>query len=232
MPPFFLVKISIIMIFNFHIVIKIYFRPEKGVDIMFRKNKDINKMIDNFLRKVMFNVYTGELWEPEVINDYDRLELAKEFASEYFSPSRLQEEGYDSIGGKENMQDFLDYVAVKIDRLIPRLYFLELNKDFSEQYTSLLTNRIFFTYGKDGFDDTQDLIYQYDQDFSEEEKFIKESAASKKQLEYLDKLAEPQGYQIINTEYLSKINANNLIEYFKGDIGAEPIVFSFFTIAI
>ena len=31
---------------------------------------------------------------------------------------RLIQEGYDSIGGKDNLNKFLDYVAKKIDRLI------------------------------------------------------------------------------------------------------------------
>ena len=199
---------------------------------MFSKNKKINSDISNFVKKIIFNVYTGEVWEPEVINDYNRKELAKEFATEFFSDNELLKNGYDSIGGKVNMPDFLDYVARKIDRLIPRLYFMELNKDFSEQYTSLLTKRIFTTYGKEGFEVTSPLIYQYKHDFSEEEEYIRETSASPKQLEYLDTLAEQQGYQLVNTEYLSKINANNLIEYFKGPTEVEPIVFTYFVIEV
>ena len=199
---------------------------------MFEKNAEINKMIASFVEKIIFNVYTGEVWDTESINSYDRKELALEFKSEYFTQQRLIQEGYDSIGGKDNLNKFLDYVAKKIDRLIPRLYFMELNKKFSEQYTSLLTKRIFTTYGKEGFESTAGLNYYYKHDFTEEKEYIKETAATEKQIEYLDNLAEKQGFQLINTEYLSKVNANALIEYFSGTTEIEPIVFTFFTVAI
>lgn len=199
---------------------------------MFEKNTEINADIDAFVKKLVFNSYTYEVWDVEYLNNCDRNELAREFASEFFDDKRLREQGYDAIGGKSHYNEFIKYVALKIDRLIPRIYFMEANKEFSEQYNSLLTKRIFTTYGKDEFEATAGLVYKYPQDFSEEEGYIQETAASDKQIEYLDTLAGQQGFQLVNSEYLSKINANALIEYFKGTTEIEPIVFTYFIIAI
>lgn len=196
--------------------------------VNFEDNAEIKKEIADFTQKLIFNVYTGEVWDPEVINEYKRMDLAREFIGEYFSDYRLKFNGYDDIGGKNNLKDFQVYVAYKIDRLIPRLYFLEVNKGLTEEYTLLLTNRIFMTHGKDGYMITSDLVYEFKHDFSEEEQYIKESSASEKQTDYLNTLAKQQGFQLINKEYLSKMNANHLIEYLKGDSEIQPIVFSFF----
>ena len=63
-------------------------------------------------------------------------------------------------------------MAKQIDRLLPRFYFMENHRDLSEKYTSLLTKRIFTNYGKDGFEETENFIYQFEQDFSKAERRI------------------------------------------------------------
>lgn len=199
---------------------------------MFQGNKELNKLIEQFAKKLLINGYTGQLWEPVTLNSLNREALASEFENEFFTDSRLKSEGYDSIGGKKNIDKFNDYVARKIDRLIPRLYFMEANRKMSEKYTSLLTKRIFTTNGKDGLKCTENLIYFYDHDFSEEEKYIKETEATPKQIEYLEKLCSQNGYQLYNSEYLSKAYATSLIEYLNGNSIVEPIIFDFFTTAV
>lgn len=199
---------------------------------MFQGNKELNKLIERFTKKLLINGYTGQLWEPVTLNSLNRESLASEFSNEFFTDSRLKSEGYDSIGGKKNIDLFNDYVARKIDRLIPRLYFMEANRKMSEKYTSLLTKRIFTTNGKDGLECTENLIYFYEHDFSEEEKYIKETEATPKQIEYLEKLCKQNGYELYNAEYLSKAYATSLIEYLNGNSIVEPIIFDFFTTAI
>lgn len=199
---------------------------------MFQGNKEINRAIERFTKKLLINGYTGQLWEPITLNSLNRETLAEEFSSEFFTDERLKSEGYDCIGGKKNMDLFLKYVAKKIDKLLPRLYFMEANRKMSEKYTSLLTKRIYTTNGKDGLECTKDIKYFYEHDFSEEEKYIKETNATNKQLDFLEKLCEQNGYQLYNQEYLSKAYATSLIEYLNGHNIIEPIIFDFFTTAI
>jgi hypothetical protein len=195
--------------------------------IKFKDNAEINSEINDYVKKISYNPYTGELWDIESINVLNRQELAKEFANNFF-----YDKDFDIINGKENYEDFILYVAKQIDRLIPRFFFMENHGDLSEKYTSLLTKRIFTTYGKDGFEETEHFIYHYDQDFSQEDEYIKKTSATKAQIELLKKLSIEQGYQLINIEYLNKNQANSIIKYFNGETDDEPIVFDFFTIAI
>ena len=199
---------------------------------MFENNSDIRKKIEKFTKRVIFNSYEGKLWDADNLNNFDRMDLAKEFVDMYFDEDRLAVEGYDSIGGAANLKSFKEYVAKSIDRLIPKLYFHEVNEKLTEKYSALLTTRIFNTYGKDGFACTKDLKYFYDQDFSEEQNYVHDTAVTEKQLEYLNKLAKQHGYQMNNTEYMSKMHATSLIEYFSGNSDVEPIVFLFFTVMI
>lgn len=199
---------------------------------MFENNSEINKSIEKFTRRIIYDTYTGKLRDAECLNNFKRMDLAKEFVSAYFDEDRLSAEGYDSIGGAANLSDFTEYVAKAIDRLIPRLYFMESNHKLSERYTSLLTNRIWNTYGKDGFDCTKDLKYFYDHDFTIEKNSVKDTAATPKQLDYLAKLAKQNGYQLNNIEYMSKPHAAGLIEYFSGNSDIEPVNFDFFTVMV
>lgn len=193
--------------------------------MQFNEDAEINSEINNYIKKIAYNPYTGNLWDIETVNTLNRTFLAEEFANIFFTNKNI------TISRKE-YDDFIVYVAKQIDRLLPRFYFMENHRDLSEKYTSLLTKRIFTTYGKDGFEETEDFIYQFEQDFSKEEEYIKKTAASSAQIELLKKLTLEQGYQLINFEYLTKTNANAIIKYFNGESDTEPIVFDFFTVAI
>lgn len=194
--------------------------------MQFNEDAEINSEINNYIKKIAYNPYTGNLWDIETVNTLNRTFLAEEFANNFFSSK-------DSATiTKKEYEEFINYVAKQIDRLLPRFYFMENHRDLSEKYTSLLTKRIFTTYGKDGFEETENFIYQFEQDFSKEEEYIKKSAASSAQIELLKKLSQEQGYQLINSEYLTKTNANAIIKYFNGESDTEPIVFDFFTVAI
>ena len=73
-------------------------------------------------------------------------------------------------------------------------------------------------------------MYFYDHDFTDETEYVKNTAATQKQLEYLEKLAKQNGYQLNNVEYMSKMHAAALIEYFSGNSDMEPVPFEFFTV--
>ena len=194
--------------------------------MQFNENAEINTEINNYIKKIAYNPYTGNLWDIETVNTLNRQFLAEEFANTFLTNKNFP------ISSKEEYNEFISYVAKQIDRLLPRFYFMENHRDLSEKYTSLLTKRIFTTYGKDGFEETEDFIYQYEQDFSQEEEYIKKTSATESQITLLKKISAEQGYQLINSEYLSKTNANAMIKYFNGDSDTEPIVFDFFTVAI
>ena len=66
-------------------------------------NSEINKCIESFTQNLLINGLTGELWDAETLNEFDRTELAKEFIDGYFSETKLKSEGYDAIGGKKIM---------------------------------------------------------------------------------------------------------------------------------
>ena len=67
---------------------------------------------------------------------------------------------------------------------------------------------------------------------TEEEAYIKSSKPTKKQMSYLENLAKKNGFQLCNSEYLSKNYAASLIEYLNEQTGVEPVIFDFFTTAI
>lgn len=196
--------------------------------MVFNENAEINSEINNYIKKISYNPYTGNLWDAETMNTLDRKFLAEEFAEDFL----CDDENYNEIGGECNYNEFINYVSKKIDRLIPRFFFMENHRDLSEKYTSLLTKRIFTTYGKDGFEETENFIYQFPQDFTKEEEYIKKTAATPAQIELLKKLTSAQGYQLVNSEYLTKTNANAIIKYFNGESDIEPVCFEFFTIAV
>lgn len=195
--------------------------------MQFSENAEINSEINNYIKKIAYNPYTGNLWDVETMNTLNRTFLAEEFANSFFSGD---------IGvfssDKRAYNEFIKYVAHQIDRLLPRFYFMENHRDLSERYSALLTKRIFTTYGKDGFEETEHFIYQFEQDFSTEENYIKKTAASQAQIELLKRLTVEQGFQLINSEYLSKNYASDIIKYFNGELSSEPAFFEFFTVAI
>ena len=76
------------------------------------------------------------------------------------------------------------------------------------------------------------MKYVYEQDFSVENDYIKSSQPTKRQLNYLEKLSTQNGFQLCNTEYLSKNYATSLIEYLNEQGTLEPINFNFFMTAV
>lgn len=195
--------------------------------MQFSENAEINSEINNYIKKIAYNPYTGNLWDVETMNTLNRNFLAEEFANNFFS-------GDTSIfvSDKRAYNEFINYVAHQIDRLLPRFYFMENHRDLSERYSALLTKRIFTTYGKDGFEETEHFIYQFEQDFTTEENYINKTAASQAQIDLLKRLTVEQGFQLINSEYLSKNYASDIIKYFNGEVSSEPAFFDFFTVAI
>ena len=101
--------------------------------MQFNEDAEINSEINYYIKKIAYNPYTGNLWDIETVNTLNRTFLAEEFANNFFSSK-------DSATiTKKEYEEFINYVAKQIDRLLPRFYFMENHRDLSEKYTSLLT---------------------------------------------------------------------------------------------
>ena len=192
--------------------------------VNFNESAKLYVSLNKFICDLLYNSYTKKLFQPELLNEIDRDELAEDFSNNYIN------EYIDDFPENYNSEELKDYVAKEIDRLIPRLYFLEINKELCAKYTPLFVRRIFDIEGKDGFDVVDKLKYKYNHDFSETEKYIKESAASEKQISFLKTLCKNTGHLLWREKYLSKTCANQIIEYLSEKTFIEPVVFSFFIV--
>lgn len=192
---------------------------------MFQDNVDINKNIYKLVKELCTSYYSGGLKDYNTINNIDRELEAENFINNYIIKNSAS-----AIGGNENRQEFKEYVALEIDRLIPLFCFLELNRDLSHHYNRILTRRIFLTYGKNEFDFTKDLVYKYKHNFKKEKEYIKNTLITEKQLKYLKQLAMEQGFLVDNEDFLSKAYAQLLIKYLKGESDEEPNIFGFFIV--
>lgn len=186
----------------------------------------LQSSLNAYVSKIIYNVYTGVLWDPQLINSWDRNDEGEKFAQFFINANPGI---YDfSEENKDQYEEFVKYCAREIDRLLPRLYFMELNHELIEKYTPLLARRIYDIHGKDGFQTVSDIEYQFEHDFSEIENVIKKSMPTSKQVDYLKKLGKENGYLFWHEEYLSKNYASQMIEYLSEKGYQEPAIFSFF----
>lgn len=192
----------------------------------FSEDARLHNALNKFVEQLLYNNFTGNLWDIDFLNSMDREELGEQFASSYISEYANEFEDDNSSASHLSV-----YAAKQIDRLIPRLYFLESNKDLSTKYTPLLARRVYEVKGKDGFSITANIRYQFDHDFTDENKMISETTATEKQIAFLQKLGKAKGYLLWHEEYLSKTYANQMITYLDKEQGEEPTVFSFFFVS-
>lgn len=86
----------------------------------FDEDAKLHNALNNFVLDLIYNKYNETLWDVEMLNHMDREELGEQFASGYVKHYANEfEENKDSI------EHLSVYAAKEIDRLIPRLYFLE-----------------------------------------------------------------------------------------------------------
>lgn len=193
--------------------------------INFDEDAKLYIALNDFIHDLLYNTYTNKLFEPELLNKIDRIELATRFSDVYTN----EYEG--DFTDKSKVEELINYAAKEIDRLIPKVYFIEMNKAMCEKYTPLFVRRIYDTEGKDGFDIIDRFSYAYEHDFSEEKKYIKESLASEKQITFLKTLGKNAGYLLWHEKYLSKTYANQIIEYLSEKTAIEPVIFPFFFVS-
>lgn len=192
----------------------------------FDEDAKLHNALNNFVLDLIYNKYNETLWDVEMLNHMDREELGEQFASGYVKHYANEfEENKDSI------EHLSVYAAKEIDRLIPRLYFLEKNHEICEKYSPLLARRIYDVKGKDGFQATEGMQYQFDHDFSDEQRIIKASKASDKQISFLKKLGKDEGYLLWHEDFLSKTYANQMITYLSEKNSEQPTVFTFFFVS-
>lgn len=185
----------------------------------------ITSTIGNFLsHDVKWITTSGKLYSPKTINKWDRKKIATRYLEEYFCPSKYDPE-YSGIGGVENRERFINEVAVKIDELIPKRYFVkyhQISKKYGTTDGSYLPS---YFLGKDNHPETKDLIYVYtDEKKSKPKASYKvsgESPATEKQLSYLESLVHESGFLVKNINELNRQTASIFINFLKGD-GEQP----------
>jgi hypothetical protein len=193
----------------------------------FEDNAALHNALNNFVHDLIYNHYTESLWDPDYINSWDREELGEQFASSFVN--QHSEEMDDLTEGEKARLSM--YSAKQIDLLIPRAYFLEIQAPLAQKYTPLLARRIYDIKGKDGFQTINNIKYQFDHDFTTVKNALKETAASEKQITYLQNLGKTSGYLLWHEEYLTKNYANQMIEYLTEKSYEEPLIFPFFFVS-
>jgi uncharacterized membrane protein YheB (UPF0754 family) len=199
----------------------------------FNENAKVHYLLNEFVLDLIYNTYSGEMWQPDYLNSIDRDDLGEQFVKIFIR--EYEEEVVDEQGrlDKELIKLLTDYSSKEIDRLIPKVYFLEKNKELCEKYTQLLVRRIYDVAGHEAFDYTKNFKFQYNHSdiLSETKKTMEETRATEKQIQYLNDLGKNIGYLLWHEEYLSKNYANQLIEYLSEKSYVEPIIFSFFFVS-
>ena len=199
----------------------------------FSENAKVHYLLNEFVLDLIYYSYTNELWTPDHLNSIDWEDLGDQFVDIFIE--EFQEEMVDEHGhlDKELVKLLTDYSCKEIDRLIPKIYFLEMNKELCEKYTQLLVRRIYDVAGHKAFPYTKSFKYQYDHKsvFKEIKKTMEETKATEKQIQYLNDLCKNIGYLLWHEEFLSKNYANQLIEYLSEKNYVEPVIFSFFFVS-
>ena len=152
----------------------------------------------------------GKLVSVDVINSWDRLLLAEQFASNYYTDPRYG----DNAAILENRDLFIEEVAIKIDEFIPKRYFVKLHNmlnTYNDRDNSVIQRQF---KGKDYHAETRGLIYHYP---CNESKGPFVTYATKKQISYLEHLASESGYILNNTDSLKLDKARELIGFLLGE---------------
>lgn len=200
----------------------------------FSENAKVHYLLNEFILDIIYRFdNSNELWDSKYLNSLDRKELAEQYIN--FFLENYPEELYDKDRkvSKTAIKTLKAYADNEIDRLIPKIYFLEKNKELSDKYTPILTRRIFDTSGAENLECTKNFTYAYahTKEFKELRKTIEETKATEKQVQYLNDLGKSIGYLLWNEEYLSKNYANQLIEYLSEKSYVEPAIFTFFFVS-
>lgn len=185
------------------------------------KKSTIFIAIGNFLSHiVIWEEDDGTFVKQQTVNKWDRMYLAKAFYQAKYNSNANQ------IGGKHNEELFLKEVAIKIDELIPKRYFVKYHQDISNKKGSLLQQKFL---GKENHEETKDLIYIFSETENRslyrpknfKDRYKGESEATEKQKAYLFDLLKESGYMLIDEKNLTKTNASLLISFLNGT-GEEP----------
>lgn len=196
------------------------------------ENAKLHNMLNEFVMELIRNPKTNDLWDADHLNRIDREDIGEVFVKHFIN--EYEEEVIDENGrvDKQLVKLLNDYCSKAIDRLIPKIYFLEYNEPICRTYTPLLVRRIFDVDGMT-YPYMSNFKYHFNHSeiFSEIKKTIEDSTATEKQIQYLNDLGKNIGYLLWHEEYLSKNYANQLIEYLSEKNYTEPAIFSFFFVS-
>ena len=95
----------------------------------YKNNIEINNLISQHVNMLTIDKDTNEVWDCDFLNSIDRLEEAKKVSQLYFKKN-----DFNSIGGIKNEEEFVEYIAKQIDKLIPLYCFMHTNKNLSDRY--------------------------------------------------------------------------------------------------
>jgi len=199
----------------------------------FDENAKVHYLLNEFVLDLIYNPYSKELWTVDYLNSIDRGELGEQFVKIFVR--EYEEELMDASGSVDKeLVDLLEkYSEREIDRLIPKVYFLEKNKELCNKYSQLLVRRIYDVSGNSAFDYMKNFKYQFNhrEQQNATNEMMRDSRATEKQIQYLNDLGKNVGYLLWHEEYLSKNYANQLIEYLSEKTYVEPVIFSFFFVS-
>lgn len=197
-----------------------------------RNVASISTTLGNFLsNSIKWTDESGNLHTIETINNWDRFKIAERYINEYYAPIEFGGK-YNDIGGIKNKELFLKEIAIKVDELIPRRYFIKycaFNNVYNTSDGTKLKDKFI---SKNNHSFTKDLIYKFDinninsnTDLSEKHNinYKTKYQASDKQIRYLESLAKDSHFTVAKPLYLMDIQeASDLISFFKGDIDDNP----------
>ncbi len=193
-----------------------------------RKKRGIGVNIGEFLsHSVNWLGDEGDILPIELINEWDRVELATRFVdNKYFKPPYGDD--YKMIGGIENKEKFIEEVAIKIDEFIPKRYFVEYHL-LKNTYGAIGKGDIGKKFkGRDNHEETKNLVYKYSCNVDKEkEKGVFTYYVTDKQLKYLTYLAEESGYVVKNEDNLECSMASKLIAFLLGNIDEVENMFEY-----
>ena len=121
----------------------------------------------------------GKLLPVDVINSWDRVQLAEKFTTKNYNDPRYG----DNATILENRDLFIKEVAIKLDELIPKRYFVKfhsMNNTYNTKEDTILQKHF---KNKDSHKETRGLVYHYSCN-NGKEPFV--TYATKKQLDYLE----------------------------------------------
>lgn len=177
------------------------------------KKEIINKIGKYMLNKLDWLDSEGSLVRVNVVNKWERKDIAEKFIEEFLVVDGSISNKYALIGGVKNKLIFIREVAYTVDELIPKMYYIKYNLINNGGDLEVISKEYM---GKDNHDITSDLIYKYNCNVNKDIKNHPKGLATEKQIAYIKRLARAKGVCLKNLDKLKCGVAPKLIAYLNG----------------